>query len=45
MSLVKDKTVLISGGTGSLGKVLTRRLLNDQSNLPPEDHYFFPGRS
>jgi uncharacterized protein YbjT (DUF2867 family) len=34
MSLVKDKTVLISGGTGSLGKVLTRRLLNDQSNLP-----------
>ncbi|MFY9119515.1 MAG: polysaccharide biosynthesis protein [Syntrophomonadaceae bacterium] len=34
MSLVKDKTVLISGGTGSLGKVLTRRLLTDQSNLP-----------
>lgn len=34
MSLVKDKTVLISGGTGSLGKVLTRRLLNDQANLP-----------
>lgn len=34
MSLVKDKTVLISGGTGSLGKVLTRRLLHNQSNLP-----------
>lgn len=34
MSLVKDKTVLISGGTGSLGKVLARRLLTDQSNLP-----------
>ncbi|HCF49565.1 MAG TPA: polysaccharide biosynthesis protein [Syntrophomonas sp.] len=27
MSLFRDKVVLISGGTGSLGKVLTRRLL------------------
>ncbi|NLB88452.1 MAG: polysaccharide biosynthesis protein [Syntrophomonadaceae bacterium] len=34
MSLFKDKVVLITGGTGSLGKVLTRRLLNNQDDLP-----------
>lgn len=34
MSLFKDKVVLISGGTGSLGKVLTRRLLATQDDLP-----------
>jgi len=34
MSPFKDKTVLITGGTGSLGKVLTRRLLADENNLP-----------
>ncbi|PKM77864.1 MAG: polysaccharide biosynthesis protein [Firmicutes bacterium HGW-Firmicutes-15] len=34
MSLFKDKVVLISGGTGSLGKVLTRRLLSKQSDSP-----------
>lgn len=34
MSLFKDKVVLISGGTGSLGKVLTRRLLALQENAP-----------
>lgn len=34
MSLFKDKVVLITGGTGSLGKVLTRRLLNNQEDLP-----------
>ncbi|KUG04342.1 capsular polysaccharide biosynthesis protein capd [hydrocarbon metagenome] len=34
MSLFKDKVVLITGGTGSLGKVLTRRLLANQSDCP-----------
>jgi len=34
MSLLKDKVVLITGGTGSLGKVLTRRLLAQQENGP-----------
>ncbi len=34
MSLCKDKVVLISGGTGSLGKVLTRRLLANHRDLP-----------
>ncbi|MEA4925765.1 MAG: polysaccharide biosynthesis protein [Syntrophomonadaceae bacterium] len=34
MSRFKDKVVLISGGTGSLGKVLTRRLLLKQSDGP-----------
>jgi UDP-glucose 4-epimerase len=34
MSLFKDKVVLITGGTGSLGKVLTRRLLSNQSHSP-----------
>jgi len=34
MSLFKDKVVLITGGTGSLGKVLTRRLLSNQSDSP-----------
>ncbi len=34
MSRFKDKVVLISGGTGSLGKVLTRRLLLKQADGP-----------
>ncbi len=34
MTLFKDKVVLISGGTGSLGKVLTRRLLAMQEDAP-----------
>jgi len=34
MSLFKDKVVLITGGTGSLGKVLTRRLLSNPSDTP-----------
>ncbi len=34
MSLFKDKVVLITGGTGSLGKVLTRRLLARQEDSP-----------
>jgi UDP-glucose 4-epimerase len=34
MSLFKDKVVLITGGTGSLGKVLTRRLLANESDCP-----------
>lgn len=34
MPLFKDKVVLITGGTGSLGKVLTRRLLARQEDCP-----------
>lgn len=34
MILFKDRTVVITGGTGSLGKVLTRRLLSGDAGLP-----------
>ncbi len=34
MSLFKDKVVVITGGTGSLGKVLTRRLLTCLDDMP-----------
>jgi FlaA1/EpsC-like NDP-sugar epimerase len=34
MALFKDKAVLITGGTGSLGKVLTRRLLAEETDGP-----------
>lgn len=31
---IKDKVIVITGGTGSLGKVLTHRLLADTTNIP-----------
>lgn len=34
MPIFDNKTVLITGGTGSLGKVLTRRLLSGQAGFP-----------
>ncbi len=34
MNLFENKTVVITGGTGSLGKVLTRRLLSGSSGKP-----------
>lgn len=34
MPIFKDKAILITGGTGSLGKVLTRRLLSNPSARP-----------
>ncbi len=34
MSVFKDKIVAVTGGTGSLGKVLTRRMLADDKDLP-----------
>ena len=34
MKIFEGKTVLITGGTGSLGKVLTRRLLNCENGKP-----------
>ena len=34
MSLFENKTVVITGGTGSLGKVLTRRLLSGDEGTP-----------
>ena len=34
MSLFKNKVVVITGGTGSLGKVLTRRLLSNEQGRP-----------
>lgn len=33
MSFYKDKTIFISGGTGSLGKALTRHLLNNYPEI------------
>ena len=32
--LLKDKSVVVTGGTGSLGKVLVRRLLTGEAGLP-----------
>lgn len=32
--MLKNKTVLITGGTGSLGKVLTRRILSGEIGIP-----------
>ena len=32
--MLTDKTILITGGTGSLGKVLTRRLLSGDMGIP-----------
>lgn len=32
--IFKDKVVVVTGGTGSLGKVLTRRLLDGKAGLP-----------
>ena len=34
MAVVQDKVVVVTGGTGSLGKVLTRRLLSGKAGLP-----------
>ncbi len=34
MSIFKNKVIVITGGTGSLGKVLTRRLLANETDLP-----------
>jgi FlaA1/EpsC-like NDP-sugar epimerase len=34
MSQLKDKVMVITGGTGSLGKVLTRRLLRNEHDSP-----------
>jgi len=30
----KNKSIVITGGTGSLGKTLIKRLLSDENNLP-----------
>jgi FlaA1/EpsC-like NDP-sugar epimerase len=34
MSLLENKTIVVTGGTGSLGKVLTKRLLSGAEGLP-----------
>jgi len=34
MKIFEKKTILITGGTGSLGKVLTRRILSGEQGLP-----------
>ena len=34
--MLKDKRILVTGGTGSLGKVLVRRLLSGEVGLPAE---------
>ncbi len=33
MEIFKDKKILITGGTGSLGQALTKRLLNEQVDV------------
>ena len=32
--MLTDKTILVTGGTGSLGKVLVRRLLTGELGMP-----------
>ena len=34
MNMLKNKVVVITGGTGSLGKILTKRLLSGKAGLP-----------
>ena len=34
--MLKDKKVLVTGGTGSLGKVLVKRLLTGEMGLPKQ---------
>lgn len=34
MPFLKDKIIVITGGTGSLGKVLTKRLLSNENEIP-----------
>lgn len=34
--MLKDKRILVTGGTGSLGKVLVRRLLSGEAGLPAQ---------
>jgi FlaA1/EpsC-like NDP-sugar epimerase len=34
MNLFENKTIVVTGGTGSLGKVLTRRILSGANGLP-----------
>lgn len=34
MNLFKNKVVVVTGGTGSIGKVLVKRLLNSKDDLP-----------
>ena len=34
MKIFDNKVIVITGGTGSLGKVLTRRLLNKELGCP-----------
>ena len=42
MKRLDTKHVLITGGTGSLGQVLLRRILSGEQGLPREDHHFLP---
>lgn len=44
MSLFENKVVVIIGGTGSLGKALTRRLLANELGCPQKNYYFLQGR-
>ena len=34
MKLFEDKTVIVTGGTGSLGKILVKRILSGEAGLP-----------
>ena len=34
MNNFKDKTILVTGGTGSMGKTFVHRILNDRKFMP-----------
>ena len=48
MSVFQDKTLLITGGTGSFGNAVLRRFLRCPPSLPEQRHqgnpYLFAGR-
>ena len=40
--MLTNKTILITGGTGSLGKVLTRKIVVRRNGDTEKNYYFFP---
>ena len=42
--MIKGKKFLITGGTGSLGKALTKKLLETDRPIQPSPYWLFNGR-
>jgi len=40
--MLSKKRIVVTGGTGSLGKVLVRRLLSGEMGMPESITVFFP---